>query len=224
MNDYRPTTTTTYLATNPCPIGRTQIFKTSLIALGLLGLLAISDRAHAQLTGRIDIDISGLPTGGSDPPADEVLVIDLGTGGLDAVVTGVGYDVNIQAFEPSFLSHAAIEYGPFGQQVNPAGIPGEGDGDVSGIGSYASDGIFDLTMIPLPDGTTIDLSFPAPGGLMELRLHEWVDDESVSPDGMWLSPSTFSVTYAYVPEPTSASLIGAASLGSLCLRRRKRAI
>ena len=217
MNDDRPTVTTTYLAANSWPIG---VFKTSLIALCLL---AIASGAQAQLTGQIDIDISGLPTGGSNSAADEVLVVDLGTGGRDAVITGTGYNVTIEAFEPSFLSHAAIQFGSdFAFMTTPAGNPGFGGDDFFGIGSYSSDGIEDLTMIPLPDGSTFDLSFTAPGGLLELRLTEWADDESVSPDGMWQSPSTISVTYSYVPEPASNTLFGMMSLGLLCLLRPKR--
>lgn len=63
------------------------MFKTSLSALCLLTITSV---AQAELTGFRDIDIGGLPTGGADPLNDEVLMIDLGTGGQDAVIIGVG--------------------------------------------------------------------------------------------------------------------------------------
>ncbi|MCO6046389.1 PEP-CTERM sorting domain-containing protein [Aeoliella sp. ICT_H6.2] len=197
---------------------------TTTVSRTTLLFLAITGVAQAHLTGTRDIDISGLPTGGADPLDDEVLMIDLGTGGQDAVIIGVGWDVTITADDPSWLSHASIDFHS-SYIVNPAGFPMFGGDDFSGTASYSSGGIEDITMIPIP-GTedTFDLSFTAPEGILTLVLNEFVDDLSVAPDGLWESPSLVTVRYTYVPEPASIVLLGMMSLGLLSSRCRKRAV
>ena len=200
-------------------IWRTQLFNTSSI---VICLLMIASAAQAQLTGSIGIDISGLPTGGADPLNNEVLFVDLGTGGQDAVVYGVGYDVTITANNPSWLSHVSFEFTDSLLSQNPAGFPGFGGDDFSGTASYSSDGIEDISMLPIPGTTdTVDLSFIAPGGILTLTLLEWTDDLSVAPDGFWGTPSTITVRYSYVPEPASFWLINIGSLVWIGQRCRK---
>ena len=195
------------------------MFKTSLSTLCLLMTASV---AQAQLTGTIDVDISGLPTGGADPLSDEIVIVDLGTGGRDALVYGVGWDVTIMANQPSWLSHVSFEFADsFGLSQNPAGIPEFGGDDFSGTASYSSGGINDISMIEVPGTTeTFDLSFTAPGGILTLVLNEFVDDPSVSPDGFWGTPSTITVEYSYVPEPASISIVCIAGMSFFCLRRR----
>ena len=188
---------------------------------GLLCLLVIVSGAQAQLTGAVDIDISGLRTGGDDPLDNELLVIDLQTGGRDALIDGVGFDVTIEALSPSWLSHAAIDLNS-AFFVLPAGAPGFGGDDFPGTSSYSSGGIDDITMIPIPGGGTFDASFPAPGGILNVMLFEFVDDPALAPDGFWGSSSTLSVTYSYVPEPDSLALL--CIVGFVALRTTVRRV
>ena len=220
MGIYRAATNDTHRATDDCAIRRRPLFNISFVAICLL---VIASAAQAQLTGFMDIDISGLPTGGADPFNNEVLLVDLGTGGQDAVVNGVGHDVTITAHDPSWLSHVAFEFTDSLLTKNPAGFPGFGGDDFSGTASYSSDGIEDISMLPIPGTTeTVDLSFTAPGGILALTLFEWTDDLSVAPDGFWDTPSTITVRYSYVPESGSIWLIGVGSLVLVGQRRLMR--
>ena len=47
-------------------------------------------------------------TGGAASLNNEILMVDLGSGGRDAVIIGVGYDVTITANDPSWLAHASF--------------------------------------------------------------------------------------------------------------------
>ncbi|MEM7316760.1 MAG: hypothetical protein AAF497_26805, partial [Planctomycetota bacterium] len=127
-----------------------------------------------------DVDISGTPTGGDgDPPNDVSITVDLGTSGLDTLVTGIGWDLTLSSFDPSWLSEATIGFNG-GLSLSPAA----GD-DMPGIDvPYSSDGIVDLTAVPNASGGTDDLSFVATGGLLEITFFESFNDLSVDPDGL----------------------------------------
>lgn len=136
--------------------------------------------------------------------------INLGAG---AVVTGIGWDVDLEAFDPSWLSELMVS---FADDANAPGLylsPGFGNDD-PGTGSFSSGGIIDLTDNTIPD---ITLST----GVLNMEFMEAFDDASVSPDGRWLAGSTLDIEYtpAPVPEPASMAVLG---LGVAALARRKR--
>jgi hypothetical protein len=139
------------------------------------------------------VEIGGNPTGGSVGP-DTVINVDLMTGGTDATVLGIGWDLHVDSFDPSWRSEAEID---FDGAVTLA--PGLGD-DSPGTTRYDSGGIEDLTMIDLDgDGTVdVDLSFIAAGGTFAMTLFESFDDGGLSPDGMYLADSTITIDY-FVP-------------------------
>ncbi len=139
------------------------------------------------------VEIGGNPTGGSLSP-DTVINVDLGTGGVDATVLGIGWDLHIDSSIPSWRSEATVDIN--GALTLSAGL---GD-DVSGSATYSSDGINDLTMIDLNgDGTVdTDLSFIATSGMLSLVLFESFDDAGLDPDGMYLANSTITIEY-FVP-------------------------
>lgn len=149
------------------------------------------------------VDIGGLRTGGDAPLDNEIVILDLGTG-MDVPVIGIGFDVGIEAFDPSWLSEATID-------VNGAVLvtPGVGD-DFPGVGAYSSGGIIDLV--------GLGLEFTATGGIITMELFESFDDGAVAPDGFWLTPST--LTFEFVPEPASLTLLSILGVALMGLRRR----
>jgi hypothetical protein len=148
------------------------------------------------------VDISGIATGGDDPLDDVVLTVPLAPG---AHVIGIGFDVVLDSFDPSWLSEASIDFN--GEVVLP---PGVGD-DFSGLGvPYSSGGIIDLV------GLGFDF-FPA-GGDLVMTFFEGFDDGAVAPDGMWADTSL--ITVEWVPEPATFSLLLLAGLGFVAMRRR----
>ncbi|MEM7313088.1 MAG: hypothetical protein AAF497_08035 [Planctomycetota bacterium] len=146
------------------------------------------------------IDIGGLPTGGENPENNVLIEVDYpGTR-----ITQIGWDVTIQADDPSWLSEASIN---FEDALTLA--PGSGD-DAPGTMSYSSNGFVDLTMIPDGNGGFVDLSFDT-DGLLSLEFFESFNDPNISPDGLWLPGSVITLP---IPEPYSASSI---LTGMFCL-------
>jgi hypothetical protein len=138
------------------------------------------------------VEIGGNPTGGSTG-TDTVINVDLMTGGADATILGIGWQVGVDSAAPSWRSEATVD---FAGAVTL--IPGLGD-DSPGASTYSSSGIQDLSMIDLDgDGVLVDLSFVASGGMMSLTLFESFDDSGLSPDGMYMSDSTITIEY-FVP-------------------------
>lgn len=173
---------------------------------------AVTYDVHAGVQDSLaTVDIGGNPSYGAlGDPSNVVILFDLGTGGVDATVTGVGWDVGIEAFSPSWQSEATIGFldSTEGLQLSP----GAGT-DTPGVGAFASAGIVDFSDLGL-------LDILAPGGIMTLELFETFDDSSVAPDGMWLTPSAITFEFTAVPEPGILSMFGLALCG-LARRRRK---
>jgi hypothetical protein len=198
----------------------TSVFAGNLGQSGTVNTVktASTDLNHDELGGvaqeaTLDVDISGNPTGGDDPIADVVIPVDLGTG-VDAVVTGIGWDVTVEAIDPSWLSEATLDF-------NGAVVlsPGAGD-DAPGTASYSSGGIVDITAVPDGYGGYLDLSFVATGGLMDLTLFEGFDDAAVAPDGAWLDGSIVTLEFSAVPEPSAFGMFAVLALGLLGFRRK----
>lgn len=135
--------------------------------------------------------------------------------GANTIVTGMAYNVNVTAYDLSFLSELSV--GLIGS--NPMKLvqitPGFGD-DRSGTASYA--GMFDLGVNAVQVGAD---------GILRLEFFEDVSD-LLFPDGIWNS-GTFTFDFAEapvdpgtgVPEPASTMLIGA-GLALLAFTTRRR--
>lgn len=134
--------------------------------------------------------------------------------GANSHITGIAYDVTLEAFSPSWLSELVVSFLSSGFD----GVyltPGFADAD-SGVGSYADSAY-------LPD-YGLDFSVGA-DGLLWLEFFENFDDSSVNPDGVW--NGTLTVTYEPtatpgIPEPATWGLmIAGFGLVGFAARRRR---
>ena len=189
-----------------------------LTSLSAVALATVAFAAPASAdTFILNVGVDGvLSVGEQGDPSNTILNFALPT---DAVVTGIGWDLTLTAFDPSWLDELTVAFldSPFDIQLilSPAG------GDIfPGTGAYSSGGIVDLA--------SIDPSFPfaVTDGFLSLEFFEGFDDPEVSPDGQWAGTLTFQYEAAPtgdVPEPaTWAMMIGGMGLAGGALRSRRK--
>lgn len=161
------------------------------------------------------VDVSGIQSHGELGDVDNtVLLLDVGA---NSTITGVSYDFNLTAFDPSYLSEMALGFERSDFLDGVFFRPGAADAD-PGTASYS--GFADLI--------ALGLSFQvADDGILRLEFFETYDDFFGSPDGIWnFGTITFEVEPvdepAPVPEPASALLLagGLAAMGYSGRRRR----
>jgi len=128
-------------------------------------------------------------------------------------IVGIGWDVNITANTPSWLSEMAVG---FRNTDNTGGVNltvGVG-ADMPGTAAYSSGGVLDLI--------GLGLSFTAnANGLVRVEFYESFNDPEVNPDGIWNSGS-MTLQVVPVPEPATYGMmaLGLLAVGTF-VRRRK---
>ncbi len=124
-------------------------------------------------------------------------------------VIGLGWDVQLDAFIPSWMSDAAISFGddPTFAAPDLVIIPGTGF-DYGGFMHFESDGIIDLT-----DVNGVDRSFELSDGKLYLEFFETFNDfgDTIA-DAQWRPTSTLTVQVTPVPEPATSALLTMALL------------
>ena len=135
------------------------------------------------------------------------------TGIANGHVVAIGWDVEIFADSPSWLSEASVAFGSttnFNAVSYPLSLsPGFGD-DFPGTTVYSSAGLVDLV------GLGFDFSLDADGKLW-LEFFEQFDDFTDDWDGVWNGTLSFEIQE--VPAPSAFALLGFAGIAAARRRR-----
>ena len=132
--------------------------------------------------------------------------------GANASVIGIGWDVNVTAIDPSWLSELSVGFGSSTTGAVNLRV-GVGD-DMPGTASYNSGGFVDLIGLGLNFNVNAD-------GVLRMEFFESFDDSSVSPDGFWNS-GALTIQVAAIPEPATYGLmaLGLFAVGAAARRRQ----
>lgn len=158
------------------------------------------------------IDVTGIQSWGlQGSSGNTVLTYQVGA---FATVTSIGFDVNVSAISPSWLSEIGVKFTDSvgdGVLLNPSGD------DVQGTASYS--GYFELSDFGLDFQVGAD-------GILRIEFYEDFNDYA-GVDGFWNFGSlTVGITpqVVAVPEPGTGILLGAglAAMGYAARRRSRR--
>ena len=180
-----------------------------------------SNRRGSELVEIEFADLFSYDAQGSIPPnatLDIDLAAALGQSSAAYDVVGVGWEITIDAFGPSWLSDVSISFGNDPAYQNPAAVivPGQGD-DFFDFRTYDSGGIHDLTNW---NGSGTDFSFETASGVVHFEFFEAFDDFIGFPDAWFRNPSTITLEVVRVPEPAASAGMLLISLGWVSRRLR----
>jgi len=163
-------------------------------------------------------DISSMDEYGSGN--NLVFNIDMGAvfGGAyqNFTMTALGWDVTLEAHDPSYLSEMALGFENSDVTDSVYLTPGVADNFPGGPTFYSSGGLVDLV------GLGYDVTLNA-DNILTLNFFEWYDDFPGGEDGLWLSGSQVNCEFTAdaVPEPMSMTVL-ALGLGAMAARRRRK--
>jgi len=180
-----------------------------------LSPIAVSPAANG-VTTLLTFDVSGIASWGTLGDASNVVaLLNIGAG---STLDQVGWNVNLTALAPSWLSEINVQFSDSAASQDKAiSLPPSGT-NAAGTGSYVSSGLVDLTAANLSFAVGSD-------GKLRLEFYEAYDDILGARDGMWNSGTlTLAVTTATaVPEPGTYGLMALGMVGVLLAARRRRA-
>lgn len=135
--------------------------------------------------------------------------------GPNSAVNGIGWDVIVSAFAPSYLSELTVSFEDSAQTDGVFLTLGPDDTNPGLNQAYNSGGIVDL----IPLGFNFNVG---PDGILRVEFFEDFDDTEVNPDGIWNSGS-LTIQYAPIPEPATYGMMALGALGVLAAARRRKA-
>lgn len=178
----------------------------------LIGAALAFSAATSAHAATLVVDLEDVFSYASEGSPDNVLwSFDIGA---NSHVTGIAYDVTLEAFSPSWLSEMVVSF-LSSSFIGVYLTPGFADSN-AGTGVYADSA-------HLPD---FGLDFTVDGdGLLWLEFFEDFNDTAVNPDGVW--NGTLTITYEPtatpgIPEPaTWGMMIAGFGLVGFTARRRR---
>ncbi|MDY0745076.1 PEP-CTERM sorting domain-containing protein [Paucibacter sp. R3-3] len=180
-----------------------------------LSPIAVSPAANG-VTTLLTFDVSGIASWGTLGDASNVVaLLNIGAG---STLDQVGWNVNLTATSPSWLSDIAVQFSDSVATQDTAISLAPSATNAAGTASYVSSGLVDLTAANLSFAVGSD-------GKLRLEFYETWDDIVGAKDGMWNSGTlTLAVTAATaVPEPGTYGLMALGMVGVLLAARRRRA-
>jgi hypothetical protein len=170
------------------------------------GLAVATSAANAAI---FNIDVAGILSYDEYSSSFNIVQF-LNTGIANGHVVSIGWDVELFADSPSWLSEITVAFENSSQSAGVFLAPGNGD-DFPGVSGYSSGGLLDLT------GIALDFNLDA-DGVLRLEYFEGFDDFFEDWDGEWLS-GTLSVEILEVPAPSAFALLGFAGIAAARRRR-----
>ena len=143
-------------------------------------------------------------------PANTVVLLNVGA---NAQITGVGWNVIISAFTPSWLSEMVVSFENSAQTDGVFLTVASGDGFAGLNAPYSSGGVLALGALTFNVGAD---------GLLRIEFFEDFDDDAVNPDGRWVSGNLTFETAGVIPEPSTYGLMALGLLGVAGAVRRRR--
>jgi hypothetical protein len=182
--------------------------KSAMIAVAIAGAAAGSAMAGPVTPQILEIDLSNLQSfDGIGAPGNALLDVDL-PAGYDTVI-GIGWDVTLETFGPSWASEAAFALGDQGLEASLFLRPAAGVNNPLETPTQFTSDIIDLV--------ELELDFSVASGVLSLELFETFDDVEGESDAQWLQGSTLFVQV--IPAPGALALLG---LSGLVGTRRRR--
>lgn len=186
----------------------------SAMAGTVINLSPITVSAAADgVTTLLTFDVSGIASWGTLGDASNVVaLLDIGAG---STLDQVGWNVNLTATSPSWLSDIAVQFSDSAATQDTAISLAPSATNAAGTASYASSGLVDLTAANLSFAVGSD-------GKLRLEFYETWDDIAGAQDGTWNS-GTLTLSVTAVPEPATYGLMALGLLGVLLAARRRSA-
>jgi hypothetical protein len=158
------------------------------------------------------INVAGIISYGEEGDSQNITrFINIGPG---STVVGIGWDVDVTAVSPSWLSELEVSFGGATGVRSLYLVVGAGS-NISGTQSYSSGGVLDL----VDPGFSFSVGAD---GVLRLEFLEFFDDSVVPYDGIW-NAGTLTLEVLVVPEPSTYGLmaLGLLAVGAAARRRSR---